>query len=109
MKKTPFKPKEGKVWKRIQPISKNKEKRARRFVPESIIKLVKERSGGICEFVNQFGGRCPSEAQHQPHHRKKRSQGGKHTLENLADSCWYHNNFAETEKSKSIKLGWTII
>lgn len=106
LKRTPFKRKL--TWKKLEPISKDPSRRARRFVPSVIIKQVKQRSGGQCEFVWPDGSRCPASAAPQPHHLKKRSQGGKHTVCNLKDSCWYHNKFAEDEKLESIKLGWTI-
>lgn len=97
------------TWKKLSPISKNKERAARRFVPVAIIKKIKIRSGGICEFVDENGVRCKNPAERTPHHVKKRSQGGKHTLENCRDSCWYHNDWAEREKKKSLELGWTAI
>lgn len=105
MKKTPLRPKKGKAWKRLRPINPNNKNR---FVPESIIKAVDARSGGICEFIGDYGIRCTNEGQRTPHHRLKRSQGGKHTLENCAKSCPFHNDWAEREKLESIRLGWTI-
>ncbi len=111
LRKTAFKPREGKVWKRMSPISKNKEKAARRFVPQKIINAIKIRSGGICEFVDENGVRCTCQAARTPHHLLKRSQGGKHTMENLKDSCTTHNMWAETEdgKKRGPALGWTIL
>jgi hypothetical protein len=107
LKRTPFKRKAS--WKKLEPISKDKARRARRFVPESIRKAVLERAGHICEFVDANGRRCMSPAQRQPHHRMKRSAGGKHTLSNLAACCNFHNLYAERFKTYCVNVGWTIL
>lgn len=104
-----MKPSKGKVWKKLAPISKDPARRARRFVPQSVIDQIKLRSGGRCEFKDAQGNRCHAEATRTPHHKKKRSQGGKHTLEDCADSCWAHNEWSETHKAESVALGWTIV
>lgn len=91
---------------RLNAISKDPRRIARRFVPASIIKQVKERSHGKCEFVD-LGLRCQNQAERTPHHVVERSQGGKHTLENLKDSCWEHNQFAKTHKKYCEKIGWS--
>jgi hypothetical protein len=93
---------------KLNPISKDPAKRARRFVPQSVINLVKQRSGGICEFIDKFGIRCQVPAERTPHHLLNRSQGGKHTVENLRDSCWHHNEFAKKHPDYAKALGWHI-
>lgn len=45
-------------------------------IPKAIADAVKERSAGVCEACRLYG------AEHL-HHRKKLSQGGKDTVENL--------------------------
>lgn len=45
-------------------------------IPPKIRQAVKERSGGICEA-------CGADRGEHVHHRKLRSQGGKHELVNL--------------------------
>lgn len=106
LKRSPFLRKPS--WKKLERQSKNPERRARNVIPARVRKQVHERSGGICEFVDKHGNRCTFWGTCL-HHRKKRSQGGKHTAENLADSCWYHNDWAEREKVEAVKLGWTIL
>ena len=116
MKKKPYKYAIKITWKgrkvsmytKLNPISKSKHRRLKRFVPASVIKEIKKRSGGRCEFVFPDGFRCWKEAQKQPHHVLKRSQGGEHTLENLRDTCPFHNIYAELEPKACVKLGWVI-
>lgn len=104
MKRSGFKPKP--TWKKfkskkglrpINPRNKN------RFVPASILKAVKARSGERCErWITIEEGKniftpakCGKNVMSQPHHIKKRSQGGKHTLENLIDLCFECHRWAE--------------
>lgn len=90
-------------------VSKTPHKASKRFVPLSVLKEVKERSGGICECVWPVIGRCSircnRKAQRQPHHILQRSQGGKHTAENLLDVCFECHNWIENHKTAAAKLG----
>lgn len=109
--KTPLKRKTPmKRGKPLNKVSKVKHRRLNRSCPPAIAKAIKERSGGICEFVDEIKRRCNCEATCFQH-RKKKSQGGKYTLENLKHSCWNHNLWAETLEGKKLapKLGWTIL
>jgi 5-methylcytosine-specific restriction endonuclease McrA len=91
----------------LSPISKNKEKRSKRFVPKAILKAIEERSGGYCErMFNER--RCPESALPQPHHIKPRSQGGKHEISNLMAVCfechiWIHANPREAKEQGLLK------
>jgi hypothetical protein len=126
MKRTPFRPKKGKTWKRLRPINPNNKTR---FVPASVLKQVKERSGGRCErllYFDQEGKailhalvihlnpdflvsagvmhglpRCSNKTMKQPHHILKRSQGGKHALENLKDLCFECHNWVESHPKEA--------
>jgi hypothetical protein len=124
MRRSPFRPRPGRVWKgfkktfhpmkrsKINPVSKLKHRLEKRFVPPEIIAEVKKRSGGICEsgicerVIN--GQRCNRPAMKQPHHILMRSRGGKHTLDNLKDLCfidhtWVHDHPAEATKEGLLK------
>ncbi|WP_437582701.1 HNH endonuclease [Paramicrobacterium sp. CJ85] len=54
-------------------------------IPKKIRDAVHERSGGQCE-------RCFSAGPLELHHRKFRSRGGKHTVENLVALCGWGNH-----------------
>lgn len=95
-------------------VSKDPRRRAARFVPASVLKAVKERSGGFCEFwkphpkhahTNLF---CMNEAMNQPHHILKRSRGGKHTKENLIDLCFVHHRFIEDNEKWAVEHGYSL-
>jgi hypothetical protein len=82
--KTPLK-----RYKRLNPISKNKERAAKRFIPKAVLKQLHERSGGQCEVIVQ-GYRCNGGAK-DPHHVLPKGRGGKNTLDNLLHICrWCH-------------------
>lgn len=64
-----------------------------------------ERSGGVCE-------RCRAKRGESVHHRKLRSRGGQHTLDNCVFACgsgttgchgWMHANPAEATAT-----GWMV-
>lgn len=104
IKRSAMKPRKGKVWKKLSPITKNKEKRAKRFIPKEIVKQVIERAGGQCECRStKYVGthpitgsailssiRCMKRAE-EIHHVLPRSRGGKHTLDNLLHLCREHH------------------
>lgn len=97
---------------RLNLISKNKAKAARRFVPAAVLKAVKARSGGKCErmVVTPYFGilRCRNDAMNQPHHRLARSQGGEHTVENLCDLCFGCHNWATDHPEAAKNEGLVI-
>lgn len=88
---------------RLNPVSKSKTRRQKRFMPKDVIAQVLERSGGVCErtITYHFGynkkrERCWRNAE-EIHHILARSQGGKHELPNLLVLCkechfWATNN-----------------
>lgn len=90
-------------------VSKNPRKAAKRFVPVKVLREVKDRSGGRCEFY-PFGSdnRCPEDAMPQPHHLLKRSQGGKHEASNLMDCCFFHHVWIENNPKAAMALGYHI-
>ncbi len=117
----------------IRPISKAPHRLVKRFVPASVLKEVKARSGGQCEvlkftldgmifhraFNSEFvfmihpnmhwvSHRCPQMAQKQPHHLLKRSRGGKHEASNLCDCCFSCHNWIENNDKKAVKYGLSL-
>lgn len=126
LKKTPFKVKA--TWKKLQPISKAKHRRQKRFVPPATLLELDQRSGGRCEcyiwVVDNIPAmkdgefflahsdkmvRCTRWAERQPHHLKKRSRGGKHTKENCLKVCWEHHAYIENHDKISVQRGLSII
>jgi hypothetical protein len=78
------------------PLAKvSKKQRAKNRDYESAKKIVRERSGGRCEYLTVHPGDTPpsyrsfrcTERATQFHHRRRRGQGGEHTPENLLHLC----------------------
>lgn len=90
----------------LRSITKDPKRRTARFVQPNMIRQIKARSGGRCEFVDEDGNRCEDQAERTPHHLVPRSLGGKHTFENLRDSCWFHNNLAKEDPKYCRAIGW---
>ncbi len=101
---------------RLNPISKDPKRREKRFVPANVLKAVNERSSGLCERIlkneystdHGFTVKCWKAAMPQPHHILPRSQGGKHTVDNLLDLCfdchrWAHDNQTKAKAEGILK------
>lgn len=94
MKRSPMPP-------RRTPLARKRQTAA---VPPDVRRAVRARSRGLCE-IDHPG--CTGRAVHL-HHRRLRSQGGRHTVGNLLDVCpsghrWIHANPAE-----SYERGWML-
>lgn len=107
MKRSPLKRKTP-----LRSVSKMKHRRDKRFIPKEVIIALRERSKGVCEFHDwQIIGdgysyvRCSNEAV-DPHHVKARSQGGKHTLNNLKHVCRSCHRFTLEFPKISKEKGW---
>lgn len=77
-------------------------------IPAAIRKMVRARSGGICEV-------CFAAPATDQHHRKYRSRSGEHTVENLLDLCGPGNAFGchgdahGTEPLEGVSVnGWHV-
>lgn len=114
-KRTPFKPAKGKVWKRLQPISKMKHRREARFWPKEVTEAIIERSGGRCESLIwdkcesisesfSYLYRCSNKAIDK-HHKLPKSRGGKSTLENALHLCRECHRLCKDEPLKAKALG----
>ena len=114
----------------LRKVSNSPWRRAKRFVPPHILKAIHKRSGRRCEtslvasqcelmpwhpwtVANQCNSllviRCHRKALRQPHHIKKRSQGGLHTLDNLMAVCFECHHWIENNKRLALKHGLTRI
>lgn len=111
LRRSPFKvkPKDGK-------------QQADRDEFEASKRIIWERSGGQCEFMEDNGThyittangdrfpvfssvRCQSEA-HDAHHIKRQSQGHDHSPENLLAVCRHHHRWIENNIAEARKLGY---
>lgn len=70
-------------------------------IPLHIRREVAERSGGLCELG------CGRRAVHT-HHRKLRSQGGRHEPANLLHLCLTHHDEAHANPERAYALGWLV-
>jgi len=71
-------------------------------VPPATRAAVRKRAGNQCE-------RCPSRRDLQVHHRKLKSQGGTHAIDNLAllcSSC--HDHVHNVDRAGARRDGWII-
>ncbi len=72
-------------------------------IPKSIRQLVEQRSRGICEMDD-----CTAPAT-DLHHRLRRAQGGKHTVENLAHLCSHDHHVRIHGNPKwAYETGWLL-
>jgi predicted restriction endonuclease len=72
------------------------------LVPKAVRKEVEDRSGGNCEFPGCFN------VSTEFHHRKLRSQGGKHTADNILDLCRIHHRAIHDNPKVSYERGWLV-
>lgn len=70
-------------------------------IPVKTRHAIWERSGGLCELG------C-GKAAVTIHHRKLRSQGGRHDPENLLHLCLAHHDEIHMHPEKSYALGWMV-
>lgn len=72
-----------------------------RPLPASVRRQIRDRSGGLCELQC---GRTATEV----HHRKLRSQGGRHELSNLLHLCSKDHREAHDNPELAYALGWLV-
>jgi len=73
-------------------------------MPKSVIDFVKTRANGSCEARTP---RCVGGVDHL-HHKILRSQGGKHTVENLLAVCMPCHTFIHNNPQVSVDNGWIV-
>ena len=86
---------------RRSPVNPVSRRRTRDDIPATVRKAVRARSGGICECG------CGRPAQHV-HHRKLRSQGGRHELPNLLHLSHACHAAAHGNPERSYALGLIV-
>ena len=74
-------------------------------IPLSVRKEIRSRSGGYCEA--RVPGVCQNTASHI-HHKKRRSQLGLHSLDNLVDLCTNCHTYAHANPKFSFEVGLLI-
>lgn len=72
--------------------------------PPRVRKAIEERSGGVCEG-------CGHRPAVEMHHRKYRSRGGQHTVENALHLCGWGNHtgcHGVAHSAEGHELGWSV-
>ena len=64
-----------------------------RHIPAAVRRIVRERDGGRCRYVDKQGRRCTARGDLEFHHRHPFGRGGDHSLENIALMCRAHNTY----------------
>ena len=75
-------------------------------IPRDVAEIVAERAQGMCEIMDPQTG-CNGRAEHM-HHRKLRSQGGEHTVENLVHICSTCHDYVHRHPAISHTMGWIV-
>lgn len=75
-------------------------------VPREVAEIVAERAQGMCEIMAPHTG-CTGRAEHM-HHRKLRSQGGEHTVENLVNICERCHTYTHMHPAEANTNGWIV-
>ena len=81
-------------------------KKKKNRVPTEVAEVVNERAGGICELMS-IDARCTGYRE-QLHHRKLRSQGGEHTVENLVGICHRCHYWLHAHPAIAYTNGWLV-
>lgn len=87
------------------PLKARSERKRQEPMPDDVAQRVMRRSRGMCEL-------CGVKQATNLHHRKPRSQGGEHTVENLVALCGMGNTsgchgLAHTHTDRYVK-GWLV-
>lgn len=83
-----------------------RKKKRKNRVPAEVADIVRSRASYMCELMIRDAG-CNGKAQHL-HHRKMRSQGGEHTVENLVSACTNCHHYVHMKPAISYSHGWLV-
>src|SRR5262249_35910383 len=79
-----------------------KPSRRLRYIPAAVRRVVYERDGGRCRYVDSQGRRCTARDHLQFHHRHPYAYGGEHDPANISLMCRTHNAYlAEIDYGKA--------
>ena len=81
-------------------------KKKKNRVPTEVAEVVNNRAGGNCEIMN-IDAKCTGYRE-QLHHRKLRSQGGEHTVENLCGVCHRCHYWLHAHPAIAYANGWLV-
>ena len=81
-------------------------KKKKNRVPAEVAETVNTRAGGNCEIMN-VDAQCTGYRE-QLHHRKLRSQGGEHTVENLVGICHRCHYWLHAHPAIAYANGWLV-
>ena len=82
-----------------------KKKKKNRMPPE-LVEAVRYRADNMCEVMNPDAG-CTGRHE-ETHHRKMRSQQGKHTIENCVAVCNACHGYIHAHPAISYANGWLV-
>ena len=74
-------------------------------IPTEVAETVINRAAGYCEVM--FAAACTGRAEHL-HHRKLRSQLGRHEVENLLHICHQCHNWIDAHPAASYERGFLV-
>lgn len=74
-------------------------------IPVQVADMVKARAGGHCELW--IAGVCTTRIE-QLHHRRMRSQQGRHTVRNLVGVCNACHGYVHRNPRESYENGWLV-
>jgi hypothetical protein len=72
-----------------------------RYIPAPVRRIVRDRDGNRCTFINRNGSRCTERRRLEFHHREPYARGGTHSPDNVCVMCRTHNAYlAERDYGK---------
>jgi hypothetical protein len=75
-----------------------------RHVPAAVKRLVHERDGGRCRFVDALGRRCRARGRLEFHHRHPAGYGGDRSPDNISLMCPAHNHYQAEQDYGSVAM-----
>ena len=64
-----------------------------RHIPAAVRRIVHERDGGRCRYVDEHGRRCTARGDLEFHHRHPFGHGGDHSPDGISLACRTHNRY----------------